>query len=533
MRMTIRLWMAAISLAAIFCTRTAPQLSEIDAQPLAIQTTISIDSTATDPGSLEEAPISVCIGCDHTINYSSTDETTPEPTGPVVRAVMFWMNGCPSCHHVLENVLPPIQEQFGGQFELQLIELVGAEEYLHLVELAASLGVPKEQVYVPFMVLGEHALIGPDQIQAELPDLIEGYLAQGGLDWPAGMEQPEQISATATVESTTTFSGKVVRFIVFTTLECHSCRDELATALRPVVENYGDQIEYRTIDIRTSEDVEYLYQVAAGYGYEREYVDLPMAIIGEHLLMVEEIAAQLPDLVEGYLKSGGVDYPVMPELPGQPTATAIKTATYLPATPLPTATVVVASTEVEQPDGFVLAIVVMALMAAALVYAIARLVQAANRSAGNRTVPTWQTWLIPVLSILGLGVAGYLAYVETQLVHAVCGPVGDCNAVQSSPYARLFGVIPIGLLGIAGYLAILAVWLWGVLKRDRNSSDAALAVTGMALFGTLFSLYLTYLEPFVIQAVCQWCLASAIISTLLLLISLRPTTNAIYLEKQK
>ena len=46
--------------------------------------------------------------------------------------------------------------------------------------------------------------------------------------------------------------------------------------------------------------------------------------------------------------------------------------------------------------------------------------------------------------------AGYLTYVETQLVQAVCGPVGDCNAVQSSSYARLFGVLPVGVLGASG-----------------------------------------------------------------------------------
>jgi len=56
-------------------------------------------------------------------------------------------------------------------------------------------------------------------------------------------------------------------------------------------------------------------------------------------------------------------------------------------------------------------------------------------------------------------------------------------------------------------------------------------VTGMSLFGTLFSLYLTYLEPFVIQAVCLWCLASAILITLLLLFSLKPALNAICLKK--
>ena len=114
-------------------------------------------------------------------------------------------------------------------------------------------------------------------------------------------------------------------------------------------------------------------------------------------------------------------------------------------------------------------------------------------------------------------VAGYLAYVETQAVAAVCGPVGDCNAVQTSEFAYLFG-IPIGVLGVVGYLAILVIWAWG---RWRVGETAMMAVVGMSCFGVLFSIYLTYLEPFVIGAVCAWCLTSAVVMTLLLLVSVK------------
>ena len=57
----------------------------------------------------------------------------------------------------------------------------------------------------------------------------------------------------------------------------------------------------------------------------------------------------------------------------------------------------------------------------------------------------WNKWAIPVLSILGLGVAIYLSYIELTKTAAVCGPVGDCNRVQESSYAYLFWVIPIGV----------------------------------------------------------------------------------------
>jgi uncharacterized membrane protein len=127
---------------------------------------------------------------------------------------------------------------------------------------------------------------------------------------------------------------------------------------------------------------------------------------------------------------------------------------------------------------------------------------------------------IPLLSLLGLGVAIYLTYVETTQAVAVCGPVGDCNSVQNSPYAKLFGVLPVGLLGAGGYLIILAAWAWGRWREDVLADYVPPAILGMSVFGTLFSVYLTYLELFVIKAACIWCLSSAALIALIMLASL-------------
>jgi uncharacterized membrane protein len=153
------------------------------------------------------------------------------------------------------------------------------------------------------------------------------------------------------------------------------------------------------------------------------------------------------------------------------------------------------------------------------------------RSLAMVKVPGWLELTTPWLAIAGLGVAGYLAYVETQAVEAVCGPVGDCNAVQSSSYAKLFGVLPIGVLGAMGYIAILAAWFWARLRTDQTARQAQQAVLAMTIFGTLFSLYLTYLEPFVIKAVCAWCLTSAVIIMLLMLVNTTPTLQTMRVSK--
>lgn len=167
-------------------------------------------------------------------------------------------------------------------------------------------------------------------------------------------------------------------------------------------------------------------------------------------------------------------------------------------------------------NGFTLAILIMAVMGIVLLYSLAAFAMGKTFS-----LPIWADWLIPVLIVIGIGVAAYLSYVETQSVETMCGPIGDCNAVQQSRYATLFGFLPVGVLGLLGYLGLLAAWLARkVLPRFAKPAD--IAFFGMAFFAVAFSLYLTYLEPFVIRAVCLWCLTSAVIVTLLLLLGVPP-----------
>ncbi|MEO8355254.1 MAG: vitamin K epoxide reductase family protein [Chloroflexota bacterium] len=136
-------------------------------------------------------------------------------------------------------------------------------------------------------------------------------------------------------------------------------------------------------------------------------------------------------------------------------------------------------------------------------------------------------WIMPLLCVMGLGVAGYLAYVETSDVAAICGPVGDCNTVQQSEYARLFGILPIGILGMIGYGVILIFWLAGRFTNKRFADFAPLFIFIMTGLGTLFSIYLTFLEPFVIGATCAWCLTSAVLMTALMLASVVPAKAAL------
>ena len=115
------------------------------------------------------------------------------------------------------------------------------------------------------------------------------------------------------------------------------------------------------------------------------------------------------------------------------------------------------------------------------------------------------TVAVAVLSLAGAAVSGYLTWVHFAELQPFCvGGGGGCERVQSSPYARLGGV-PVAIVGLAGYLAVLAS-----LALPARSVTAFLALVGAG-----FSAYLTYLELAVIDAVCQWCVASAMIMTAL------------------
>jgi uncharacterized membrane protein len=112
------------------------------------------------------------------------------------------------------------------------------------------------------------------------------------------------------------------------------------------------------------------------------------------------------------------------------------------------------------------------------------------------------------LVLVGLGIAGYLSWVHYGGLEPVCvGGGGGCERVQSSTYADVAGV-PVALLGLIGY-ALIGTSLFFNDERGR------LAGAAFALIGFGFSLYLTYLELAVIDAVCQWCVASAVTMTLL------------------
>ena len=116
-----------------------------------------------------------------------------------------------------------------------------------------------------------------------------------------------------------------------------------------------------------------------------------------------------------------------------------------------------------------------------------------------------------ILALVGLGVASYLTYIHYEGLDPACGLGANCIKVQTSEWSKLAGV-PVALLGLIGYVLILVSLF--IPGEAGLMMGALIALTG---FG--FSAYLTYRELFSIHAICEWCVTSAVLMTLLAIVT--------------
>ena len=447
--------------------------------------------------------------------------------GGVVRAVLFVSPTCPHCRKVLQEVLPPLSKRFEGRLQVGIVSTAtptGRDLYW-----AAQQRFAVRQPGVPLLVVGDFALVGSLEIPQRLPDLVEGYLAEGGVGWPNIPGLTELVAASSA-----------------TPPPPPSPPDAPGQARPPAPQPSGSATE------RPAPEPALLSRATT----EPAPTPFPTPISAPPPTPTPSTAQPTPTPVSPTPALPPAARPVIPEPTLAPTTTprSPAPATPPPSMPRPTAAppptvpagmagsgagepVPIASPAAPpglitlgavrergladrilgDPRGNGLAILVLAGMAAAVLRSVPVL-----RRWRPATFTSHLDWANPLLALAGLGVAAYLAHVEVRGIEAVCGPVGDCNTVQQSEYARLFGVLPIGVLGVVGFAAIIVTWAVRRWATGWYSTRAALALLALTAFGTLFSIYLTFLEPFVIGATCLWCLSSAAIMTALYCLALTP-----------
>jgi len=140
-----------------------------------------------------------------------------------------------------------------------------------------------------------------------------------------------------------------------------------------------------------------------------------------------------------------------------------------------------------------------------------------GRIRATRTrLPSWRSlvlWCVTLLCVGGLGIALYLTVAHASDRPIACTGIGDCNYVNSSEYAEVAGIRVAALGGVA-YATLLALVVATALTRARLPLVVA---WGLSLATFAFSVYLTYVELFVIDAICVWCVASALFFTVIFL----------------
>ncbi len=349
----------------------------------------------------------------------------------------------------------------------------------------------------------------------------------------------------------------VIHALLFYSPSCPHCHIVITESLPPIIEEYGDQILVLAVNTYTERGNELFHAAVNHFNIPNEHIGVPMMVVGDNILIGSlEIPQMFPEIIAKGLVSGGIDWPDIPGLAqllkdetiaesneNNPKEDGIEenmdadTEENTPNTDInqdefeeervsqkeqssivtsdigdpivTTNNMTMAERFMQDKTGNSISTLVLFGMIFSVVFAGVLVLRS------NHVLNQWPNWAIPILLVIGLAVAIYMGYVEVTRVEAVCGPVGDCNTVQQSPYASLFGLIPIGLLGVLGYLVIGIVWLFSIMGPSRWRKISLFSLWGLLLFGTLFSIYLTFLEPFVIGATCAWCLTSAVVMTLL------------------
>lgn len=376
-----------------------------------------------------------------------------------VHAIFFYSPTCPHCHDVMDRDLPPLREKYGERLRIIGVDVSsrgGQDLYQATVE---HFRIPQNRLGVPTMVVGTEILVGSLEIPQRFPGIIERGLASGGIDWPPVDAVRQALTAQGVIRPRPT----------------------------PLLPPAASPEPTRQTDSAAGAPAR---QTGAA-----ERATPPADNPGG------SVAEDAPDSAAG--EAGGVGGP--PATPDAGFDLHLAPDSAIAFTP-PTRT----DLFLRDPLGNGIAVATLLLLLAALGWSARVMLRH-----GGWT-PSFPGWLFPALAAVGMVVAAYMSFVEVTGAEAVCGPVGDCNAVQQSPYAILFGVLPVGVLGLIGYLALLMAWgaaRWGPASLAPGAWTAAWA---MAWIGTAFSAYLTFLEPFVIGATCAWCISSALIMVLML-----------------
>jgi uncharacterized membrane protein len=316
------------------------------------------------------------------------------------------------------------------------------------------------------------------------------------------------------------FASPTVNVVFFYSPTCPHCHRVMTEVLPPIQGRFGDGLRLLFLDVSGPQGGAMFQAAITRFRIPVEKQGVPTLIAGDVVLTGDqEIPARLPGLVERLMATGGAPAPdfVLAPLAGLDTGPApAPAASAFPRLPAGKASV--------------------AILGALLLGLLVQLAHAAftwrrRPAARSRKPGAARRWAILALALASLGVALYLAHAEIRGGHVVC--LSDCDAVHASEWAWLLGLVPVGAFGAFGALGIVAAWLLAAHRDARVAARADAALLAMALFGVAFSAYLTFLELFVIGAMCEWCVGNAVMMGLIAGLQLAPGKRALDLALRR
>lgn len=141
--------------------------------------------------------------------------------GPSVRMVYFYANDCPHCIKVIDEVLKPLQADYGDRMEIKMVEISEPDNYELMIKAEEVFEVPAEERGLPTLIIDSTVMIGEDEIRNDLPCLLDTCLDAGGTSWP-DIPGIEEIS----IEESGGGGGSSLDFSPFSDQELEPCDEE-------------------------------------------------------------------------------------------------------------------------------------------------------------------------------------------------------------------------------------------------------------------------------------------------------------------
>jgi cytochrome c biogenesis protein CcdA len=236
---------------------------------------------------------------------AATPTSTAIPIG-VVRILLFHGPACPHCEIVIDDVLPGIQEKYGDQIEIRLLDISDPYNHGLLISLEEAAKIPPEKRGVPMMFVGHTIMVGDLTIKGNLEEVIDSYLAEGGVDYPIAegllVAPTPGLTATPQPTPTTQAENRPTHIAYFYEIGCQGC-DRVTYDLNYLQSKYPNLV-VETFDVQ--KDAALSEWLGEQYGVpEKSRLTTPSVFVGgDYLLSTEINVRSLEALVEKYSQTG-------------------------------------------------------------------------------------------------------------------------------------------------------------------------------------------------------------------------------------